>query len=255
MGFGNNMPVSEYNKELFNTACEKIIQKEREKNGIGTLKEKTLHAVLKNFYEPDISCQEVRIGKFVADIMHENQIVEIQTRSFNTMRKKLDSFLKLYPVTIVYPIIYTKWLYWIDEATGEISPKRKSPKRGCFYDAFYELYKIKPYLSNPHLHICLTLIDAEEYRILNGWSKDKKKGATRFDRIPVALVDELYIGNLDGYLQLIPDSLPVQFGTKDYAKHTHTSIKNAQLAVNIFKYIGIIEQTGKKGRSFLYSRK
>ena len=128
-------------------------------------------------------------------------------------------------------------------------------QRGCFYDVFYELYKIKTYLANPRLHICLTLVDAEEYRILNGWSKDKKKGATRFDRIPVGLVDELYINSLDGYLQLIPDTLPVQFGTKDYAKHTNTSIKNAQLAVNIFKYIGIIEQTGKDGRSFLYSRK
>lgn len=249
------MPVSEYAKELFNIACKKTIQKEREKNGIGTLKEKTLHAVLKNFYEPDVSCQEARIGRFVADILHENQIIEIQTRSFNSMRKKLDNFLKLYPVTIVYPIIYTKWLYWIDETTGEISSKRKSPKRGSFYDSFYELYKIKPYLANPRLHICLTLIDAEEYRILNGWGKDKKKGATRFDRIPVSLVDELYIDSLDGYMKLIPESLPAQFSTKDYAQHTHTNIKNAQLAANIFKYIGIIEQTGKDGRSFLYIRK
>ncbi len=250
-----SMPVSEYSKELFNTACERTIQKEHSQNGIGTLKEKTLHAVLKNFYEPDISCHEIKIGRFVADILHENQVVEIQTRNFNSMRKKLDNFLKLYTVTIVYPIVYTKWLYWIDETTGEISSKRKSPKRGCFYDAFYELYKIKTYLSNPRLHICLTLVDAEEYRILNGWSKDKKKGATRFDRIPVGLVDELYINSIDGYLQLIPDTLPVQFGTKDYAKHTHTSIKNAQLALNIFKYIGIIEHTGKDGRSFLYSIK
>ena len=137
------MPVSEYSKELFNTACERTIQKEHSQNGIGTLKEKTLHAVLKNFYEPDISCHEIKIGRFVADILHENQVVEIQTRNFNSMRKKLDNFLKLYTVTIVYPIVYTKWLYWIDETTGEISSKRKSPKRGCFYDAFYELYKIK----------------------------------------------------------------------------------------------------------------
>ena len=104
------MPVSQHSKELFNTACEKTIQKERKQNGIGTLKEKTLHAVLKNFYEPDISCQEIKIGRFVADILHENQIIEIQTRSFNSMRKKLDNFLGLYPVTIVYPIVYTTWL-------------------------------------------------------------------------------------------------------------------------------------------------
>jgi len=249
------MSVSKYDQELFNITCEKTTQKERAKNGIGTLKEKTMHAVLKNFYGPDTSCQEIKVGRFVADILQEGKIIEIQTRSFNNMRKKLDSFLMIYPVTIVYPIIYTKWLYWIDETTGEVSSRRKSPKHGSFYDSFYELYKIKPYLTNPNLHICLTLIDAEEYRVLNGWGKDKKKGATKFDRIPVALVDELYIDSLDAYLQLIPDSLPAQFGTKDYARHAHINIKYAQLAINIFKYIGIIKQVGKDGRSLLYSRK
>lgn len=249
------MPILKYEQELFQAACDKIVKKERAKNGIGTLKEKTLHAVLKNFYEPDISHQEVKIGRFIADIYRDNEITEIQTRSFNSIRKKLDKFLQMYHVTIVYPIIYTKWLYWINEATGEISPGRKSPKRGSFYDAFYELYKIKPYLASPNLHIRLVLINAEEYRILNGYGKDHKKGATRYDRIPVALVDELYIDGKDGYCLLLPDSLPEKFSVKDYAKHAHTSIRYAQLAVNIFKYIGIIEQAGKDGRSFLYSRK
>ncbi len=249
------MPVSEYDKKLFLAACDKVVNKQSTCNGIGTLKEKTLHAVLKNFYEPDTSCQEVKIGKFVADIQHANEVIEIQTRNFNSMRKKLDKFLELYPVTIVYPIVSTKWLYWIDEKTGEVSAGRKSPKRGSFYDAFYELYKIKTYLANPGLHICLILVDAEEYRILNGYGKDRKKGASRYDRIPVALVDELYIGSKEEYSSLLPESLPDIFCTKDYAKHAQIKIRYAQLAINIFKYIGIIEQSGKNGRSFLYRRK
>ena len=64
------------------------------------------------------------------------------------LRRKLDTFLKYYPVTIVYPIVHTKYLYWIDEETGEISSKRKSPKTGTIYDAVPELYKIKMYLNN-----------------------------------------------------------------------------------------------------------
>lgn len=211
--------------------------------------------MLKNFYEPDTAFQEVKIDRFVADIQRSGEIIEIQTRNFNSMRKKLDKFLELYPVTIVYPIVYTKWLYWIDEKTGEVSAGRKSPKRGSFYDAFYELYKIKTYLANPNLHICLTLVNAEEYRVLNGYGKDRKKGASRYDRIPVSLVDELYIGSREEYSMLLPGSLPDIFSVKDYAKHAHIQIRYAQLAINIFKYIGIIEQSGKKGRSFLYNRK
>ncbi len=249
------MPVSEYDQKLFLAACKKATNKECGTNGIGTLKEKTLHAVLKNFYEPDTAFQEVKIDRFVADIQRGGEVIEIQTRNFNSMRKKLDKFLELYPVTIVYPIIYTKWLYWIDEKTGEVSAGRKSPKRGSFYDAFYELYKIKTYLANPNLHICLTLVNAEEYRVLNGYGKDRKKGASRYDRIPVSLVDELYIGSREEYSMLLPGSLPDIFSVKDYAKHAHIQIRYAQLAINIFKYIGIIEQSGKRGRSFLYNRK
>ena len=181
---------------LFHQACREIINRERASMGIGTLSEKTVHAVLKRFYEPDPEHQEIPVENFIADILRDGEIIEIQTRGFNKLRRKLDTFLKYYPVTIVYPIIHTKWLYWINEETGELSPKRKSPKTGTFYDAVPELYKIKMYLDNPNLHLCLVLIDADEYRLLNGWSRDRKKGSSRFDRIPVELVDELYIGDL-----------------------------------------------------------
>lgn len=249
------MPVTQYDQNLFANTCNIIVNNERNKNGIGTLQEKTLHAVLKNFYEPDISHQEVKVERFVADILRKGEIIEIQTCNFNNMRKKLNSFLKFYPVTIVYPIIHVKYLYWVNEETGEVSSGRKSPKRGSFYDAFHELYKIKPFLTNPNLHICLTLIDAEEYRILNGWSKDKKRGSTRYDRIPISLVDELYIGSISEYMCLIPKEVPEEFTVKDYEACTHISNRYSQLAINIFKYIGIIEQIGKRGRCYLYRRK
>ena len=74
------MPITTYDQQLFADACQKIIAKERETNGIGTLKEKTMHAVLKNFYEPDVSHQEIKVDRFVADILRDNEIIEIQTR-------------------------------------------------------------------------------------------------------------------------------------------------------------------------------
>ena len=134
------------------------------RQGIGTLSEKTVHAVMKNYYAPDTDMHEIPIENFVADIYTGQEIIEIQTRAFNKMRRKLDAFLPLYPVTIVYPIPHIKWLSWIDEETGETSPKRKSPKTGNPYMAFIELYKIRPYLSNPNLHLKLALLDMEEYQ-------------------------------------------------------------------------------------------
>lgn len=247
------MSVSTYDEELFRAACEEIVEKERAKNGIGTLQEKTMHAVMKRFYEPDHDHQEIRINGYVADIFRDNEIIEIQTRNFNAMRRKLDSFLEEYPVTIVYPIIHTKWLYWIDESTGEISKKRKSPKTGTPFDAFYELYKIKPYLTHAKLQICLTLVDAKEYRLLNGWSADKKKGSTRYDRIPVRLVDEILLAKKEDYLYLIPEGLTEVFTAKDFARKAKIPLRYAQTGLNILREIGIIKKAGTQGRAYLYS--
>ena len=33
----------------------------------------------------------------------------------------------------------------------------------------------------------MLLIDIEEYKLLNGWSYDKKRGSVRYDRIPVGI--------------------------------------------------------------------
>ena len=82
----------------FEKVRDSILGKDRERIGIGTLSEKTLHIILKNYYEPDIDKQEIPIEGYVADIFTGSEIVEIQTGQFNRMREKLKAFLPLYPV-------------------------------------------------------------------------------------------------------------------------------------------------------------
>lgn len=238
--------------KAFEAAKEKIIGVDRQRLGIGTLSEKTVHAILKNYYEPDEDHQEIPIENYVADIYHEGSIMEVQTRSFNAMRNKLRAFLPLYPVTIIYPIPREKWLIWIDEETGQLSNKRKSPLKGNGYTVFPELYKIKMFLKDPNLRFKLVLLDMEEYRLLNGWSKDKKKGSSRFDRIPTQLVEEIDIECLQDYMQFVPYDLPEEFTVKEFAKSAHIPARRAQVVVHILAYVGVIEQIGKKGNAYLY---
>lgn len=242
-------------KELFMKTCESIRSGERSRNGIGTLKEKTIHAVLKNYFEPRVEMQEVRIAGYVADIRSEQGIIEIQTRNFNQLREKLTAFLGMGPVTIVYPVPCLKWILWIDEETGETTLRRKSPKVGTPYMAFYELYKIKNFLLHSNLKLCIVMIDMEEYRLLNGWSLDRKKGSVRYDRIPVGLSDEVWIEKPEDYQKLIPDGLEEEFISKDYKAASGLSLSQAQTALQILSYAGVIEKTGKKGRSYCYRRR
>ena len=241
-------------KQKFLEACEKVIDVERAKNGIGTLGEKTLHAVLKLYFEPDCSNHEIKVGSFVADIVTDCNIIEIQTRAFDRLRKKLELFLDTAPVTIVHPIPKTKWLLWIDEQTGEITKRRKSPKQGRIFDIVAELYKIKPLINHANLKICMVFIDMEEYRYLNGWSKDKKKGSTRCDRIPIDMVDEVCLECPADYIKFIPDGLPPQFTSKDFKAAAKINLRTAQVTLNILKHVGVIEPVGKQGNSIIYEK-
>lgn len=241
-------------KQLFAKICEEITGREQVQSGIGTLGEKTLHAVLKNYYELNAHNHEIKIDGYVADIFNGHEIIEIQTQSFNRLRKKLPVFLKQYPLTIVYPIPYIKWICWIDPESKKKTSPRKSPRKGNRYMIFSELYKIKNYLTMPNLRFKIVLLNIEEYRFLNGWSEDKKKGSTRCDRIPLEIVDEICISGQDDYRLLIPESLDKEFTSSDFRKASGLSKGASSIALNILNYVGSIERTGKKGRTFLYRR-
>ena len=184
-------------------------------------------------------------------VWKDGHVYEIQTANLNTMRVKLKTFLPLYPVTIVYPVPATKWLRWIDEETGEVTERRKSPKKGTPQAVFRELYKIKMFLRDPNLCIRILLIDMEESRLLNGWSADRKKGSCRHDRIPVELVEEIHLDCVQDYRMLVPPELE-NFTSKEYAKATKLTVKRAQTALNVLYALDIVERTGKKGNSYLY---
>ena len=101
-------------KKRFEEIRDAAVSSGREGRSIGTYKEKTLHAILKDYYAPDKSMQEISVDGYVADIYTGQEIIEIQTANFNKMRAKLNCFLPNYPVTVVYPIARIKYLSWID---------------------------------------------------------------------------------------------------------------------------------------------
>lgn len=239
-------------QKAFEDAKKRIIGVDRQRLGIGTLSEKTVHAILKNYYEPDEDKQEIPIENYVADIYAYGEIIEIQTGQLNKLRGKLTAFLPLYPVTVVYPIPREKWLIWIDEESGELSNKRKSPVKGNPYLAFPELYKIKMFLKDPNLRLRLLLLDIEEYRLLNGWSRDKKRGSSRFDRIPMALAEEIEIDCLKDYMQFVPYELEGSFTSKEFAKAAHIPVPLAQTVLNILYHVGTVTRVGKEGSQYLY---
>lgn len=242
-------------EEKFSASCTRIVGSAYERDTVGLLKEKTLHAVVKDFIEPDHTRHEIRAEGFVADVMRESgEIFEIQTRSFDRLRRKLTAFLPTHPVTVVHPMPATKMLSWLDAESGEASPLRKVAKKGSFYDAGRELERILPFLRHPNLSVLLLLVDMEEYRLKNGWSKDGKRGSERYDRIPTALSGSLLLTDAASYAALLPPSLASPFTVKEFRGAVKSGPRKAPALLRVLCEMGVTERCGKKGNAFLYRR-
>ncbi|MFI3176606.1 MAG: hypothetical protein R3Y67_03820 [Eubacteriales bacterium] len=239
--------------EKYQRVKQEILTKPKEKQGIGTLSEKTIHAILKKYYAYSPEETEVSLAGKIVDIFTGSEIIEIQTRAFERMRGKLSILLDLYRVTIVYPVPRYKYIVWMEEDTGQVSTPRKSPKKGSVYDIFPELYKIKAFLLSDRLHFKIVLMDMEEYRLLNGWSRDKKKGSVRFDRIPLDYVEEVEVTCKEDYMMFVPYNLEDEFTVVEFAKAAKIPRKLAGQVVPILLHVGIVRRIGKRGRSYVYS--
>lgn len=223
------------------------------RSGIGTLGERCLHAIIKNYYESDTSFHEIKVCGYVADICKENNIIEIQTNNFSTLNRKLAKYLDEYKVKIVYPVSHMKNIIWIDPETGETTNKRKSPKCGTGIELLYEVSRIREYIGHPNLSMDILLIDMDEYKLLNGWSYNKKRGSSRCDRKPVLLYDVIEINSKDDYKKLIPAELfDKNFKYSDFQKATKLKGRVGRYSLNVLIEAGAIKRIGKQGNAFIY---
>lgn len=239
-------------KGAFEQAKLKVLLKQHDPHGFGTLQEKTVHAVMKLYYEPNMDYHEVPIEGYIADIYREGNIIEIQNGNFNRLRDKLNAFLPYYPVRVVLPIPHHKWLIWIDKESGALSERHKSPVTGSVYSAFPELYKIKSYLTHPNLSFAFPLVDMDEYRMLDGWSRNKKRGSNRYDRMPLSLYEEYIFERTEDFVSVIPHELEDGFTVKEFAEAAGIHKELAGVTLHILYSMKLVARIGKKGRGYMY---
>ena len=231
---------------------------------IGMLGEKSMHSILKRFLAPDESCHEIPIrGKngedghrYVADVLVDRRIYEIQTGSFFPLVQKLSYYLSEtdYDVTVVHPIPAVRYKVWIDPETGEIESRKRSPKRGCAEDALPEIFWLRELIRSPRLHILLLMLEEEEYRYLDGWSRDKKRGSNRCERVPAALLGAVRLDTPGDYRAFLKPELPVTFTASELGALFGYRGRAVYSALKVLIEVGLVEQIGMRGRSALYRR-
>ncbi len=252
-------------RERFRRACEAAAAREKgvitDENGIlrltgiGTRGEKGVHNALKHYYEPDVSCHEIPVGGYVADIVGEEGVIEIQTASFYRLKEKLDVFLQAAPVTIVWPCVVKKRLITVDADTGEVISVRRSPKKSSEYKLLGELWGLGDLLGHPRLSIVIAQIEADEFRPAGQTRGRRRRGANNgIERIPTALVDELRFDCAGDFRSLIPTSLPHRFTMAQLSKATGLTSIQTSGAIRALVHMGLIVEDGKEGRSRAFVR-
>ncbi len=219
---------------------------------IGTYKEFSVHSVLKKYCCEDKSCHEVKTDGFIADIKEENRITEIQTSGFYTMKKKLEVFLRSYEVTVVHPIAHTKWVAWIDPETGEIVRRNRSPKKALPSQLLAEMYGIIDFLPSDNLKFAAVMLEITDYRLMDGYGKDKKHRSTKYDRTPSALIDVINIETVDDIRKLVPVESGTEFTAKELSKAARLTMGKTYGAIKVLEKLGFVTKIGKQGKANLY---
>lgn len=233
-------------KLRFAAARKKLLDEHR-RDGIGTLSEKTLHAVLKEYYGGGDESKEIPIGGFVADAVSEDGVIEIQTRALYRLERKLEAFLPLCRVTVVYPIEERKYLMAIDPESGELISRRLSPKKQNVWHGIAELYGIRKYLKDENITVRFPVLTVEETRIPAAGRRVKK-----LDKLPVDMTDEIVISCPGDIMSLLPDGLPESFTSAEFAKLCRVNKDTAGKCIRTLAVLDIISECGKRSRSKLW---
>ncbi len=242
-----------------------------EYEGIGTLSEKQMHAAIKRFICPDVSCHEVpldsgeragEIGsdgkkikkrRFVADILKNGNVYEIQTGPLPPLTEKIKWILENtdHNITVIHPIAETKWMNLLN-SKNDLEKRYRSPAKGKLNDIAPELYAVKDFASSPRFSLVILFVEAEQY--IKTTQKRSRQKFRKYELIPVNLLRAQILRSLDDYKIFIPDSLGSEFTVKDFSKLSKIHGMEAYHTVYALCDIGLIEECGKIGRAKAFRR-
>lgn len=214
--------------------------------------EQTLHEQLKEYYARETGDVESVLGDYRVDVIRGNLLIEIQTRSFSSIREKLGKLVKEHNVRLVHPVPYQKWVIRLDRNENMVS-KRKSPKRGRVEEVFRELVYMPKLLADPNFELEVALVNIEEFLIDDGKGSWRRKRWSIHDKKMINLHERHLYHTPQDFLRLLPETLPAEFTTRMLAKESKLRINLAQKMVYCLRNMEVIQQTGKKGRTHLYS--
>ena len=218
--------------------------------GIGQLTERSLHVALKTYLALPGDRTEVKLGRYVIDLVRDDLLIEIQTRHLYALRPKLRRLLEEYRVRLVHPLPAERRIVR-ENAAGRMISRRKSPKQASACDIFSELVRIPDLAGHPHLTLEVLLIQEEQVWRDDGQGSWRRGRWSLVDRWLLGVVQSVVLSTPADYLALLPP-LPEPFTNADLARARGWNAHLAGKATYALRAMGLLAGAGKRGQANLF---
>ncbi len=223
-------------------------------HAISTLNEGPLHAALKKWYARPGDQFEVLVDGYLVDIVRDGLLIEIQTRGFSPLKRKLAKLTESHPVRLVHPIACEKWIVKLAGRGRRVLSRRKSPKHSAVEDLFEELVSFPKLLTNLNFSVEVLLIREEEVRRHDAHRAWRRKGWVTHERRLLEVVGRRLFETPADLSALVPDDLVEPFTTCELAAAIAKPRRLAQKMAYCLREMNAIEPVGKSGNAWLYAR-
>ena len=224
-----------------------------EQTGINIKNEKSLHSSIKQWYAVPGDRLEVKVDKYIIDLVREDSLIEIQTRNFSAIGNKLRELVKYNKVMLVHPIAIEKYIVTTEKPNKVIS-RRKSPKKGKVVDLFDELIRIPDLMAEENFILEILMTKEEEIRCKDGKGSWRRKGISIVDRKLLEVVDKITFREVKDFFEFLPQELPVNFTNKQLAKTLKVTVYKARKITYCFRKMKIIKEVGKIRNELIFER-
>jgi len=225
---------------------------------IGTLRESDLHAALKRHYARPTDQIEVAVDGYVIDIVRRNELrgdelIEIQTRHFAALKRKLPQLLETHRVRLIYPIAQAKWITRVKADGQTLIGRRKSPRRGVLEDVFVELVSLPELMAHPNFTLEVVLTHEEEVRCPRSGRKRYRAREWRVcNRRLLNVIESIEFAAPADFQRFIPTDLPAPFTSRELAQALQRPDYFAHKITYCLRKMGVLTVVGKRQRAWLY---
>lgn len=220
---------------------------------IGTLRESSLHTALKNWYAQEGDSLETWVDGYVVDLVRGDELIEIQTGNFATIRNKVKALVEKYRLRLVYPVAVEKWIVRTNALGAKAHSRRKSPKQGRMEDLFKELVYFPALAKEAHFALEIILIQREDVWVDDGQGSWRRGRWSIGDRRLLGVLGRRLFCSPSDYVALLPQGLPARFTCQDLSQAAGISTNLASKMAYCLERMGAVKAIGKRGRARLYA--